>query len=116
MSRKPGEKAALGSNPLAAMSFDRDVWAGENYNAGRHPRPTIGICIAMPHKQKKLKLVPHPAVGHVLEAPPALKASDHTVDYTCAGCGEVLLHAEEEQVHNLLIRCSKCGSYNSTDV
>ena len=70
----------------------------------------------MPNRQKKLKLVAHPAIGHVLEAPPPLTASHHTVDYTCAGCGEVLLHAEEDQVHNLLIRCTKCGCYNSTDV
>ena len=48
-------------------------------------------------------------------APPVLKASDHSVDYTCGRCGTILLHAEENQVHGLLIRCTSCGSYNSTD-
>jgi hypothetical protein len=27
----------------------------------------------------------------------------------------VLMHAETGQVHNLLIHCTVCGSYNSTD-
>jgi hypothetical protein len=25
------------------------------------------------------------------------------------------LHAEDDQVHNLAILCTRCGSYNSTD-
>jgi predicted RNA-binding Zn-ribbon protein involved in translation (DUF1610 family) len=62
-----------------------------------------------------LKVVIAPATGVLLEAPPVLRASDHSVDFTCGRCGTTLLHAEENQVHGVLIRCANCGSYNSTD-
>ena len=62
-----------------------------------------------------LKVVTAPAVGVVLKAPPVLVASEHSVDYTCGRCGTVLLHADEGQVHGVLIHCTNCGSYNSTD-
>jgi DNA-directed RNA polymerase subunit RPC12/RpoP len=62
-----------------------------------------------------LKVVPAPAVGAVLEAPPVLKASEQSVDYTCGRCGTVLLHADEGQVRGVMIRCTNCGSYNSTE-
>jgi hypothetical protein len=56
-----------------------------------------------------------PAVGVLLEAPPVLKASEHSVDFTCGRCSAALLHADEGQVHGILIRYTNCGSYNSTD-
>ena len=62
-----------------------------------------------------LKLVNAPAKGIALKAPPVLKASDQSVDYTCGKCGTILLHAEKNQVHGVLIQCANCGSYNSTD-
>jgi DNA-directed RNA polymerase subunit RPC12/RpoP len=62
-----------------------------------------------------LKVIIAPATGHVLDAPPVLQASDHSVDYTCGRCGTILLHADEHQVHGLLIRCTQCGSYNATE-
>jgi DNA-directed RNA polymerase subunit RPC12/RpoP len=62
-----------------------------------------------------LKVIPAPAIGQVVHAPPVLKASDHSIDYTCGHCGTVLLHAEANQVHGLLIHCTACGSYNTTD-
>ena len=62
-----------------------------------------------------LKVVTAPAIGVVLEAPPVLKASEHSMDYTCGHCGAVLLHADEGQVHGILIHCVACGSYNSTE-
>jgi predicted RNA-binding Zn-ribbon protein involved in translation (DUF1610 family) len=62
-----------------------------------------------------LKVVIAPATGVLLEAPPVLRASDHSVDFTCGRCGTTLLHAEENQVHGVLIRCANCESYNSTD-
>jgi hypothetical protein len=62
-----------------------------------------------------LKVVTAPAIGVVLEAPPVLEASEHSVDYTGGRCATVLLHADEGQVHGILIHCANCGSYNSTD-
>jgi hypothetical protein len=69
----------------------------------------------MPNRKISLKVVTAPPIGHVLKAPPMLKASDHSVDYTCGRCGVILLHAEEGQCHGLLLHCTQCGSYNSTD-
>ena len=62
-----------------------------------------------------LKVVIAPATGLVLDAPPVLQASENSVDYTCGHCGTILLHAEENQVHGLLIHCESCGAYNTTD-
>ena len=50
-----------------------------------------------------------------MDAPPVIQASDHTIDYTCAHCGVVLMHAEEDQVHGVILRCTQCGSYNCAD-
>ena len=44
-----------------------------------------------------LKIVTAPATGIVLDAPPVLVASDHSVDYACGRCSTILLHAEEDQ-------------------
>ena len=63
-------------------------------------------------KRVSLKVIDAPAPGAVLTAPPPLIASAHTVEYTCGYCGVVLMHAEEQQVHELTIRCVSCGSYN----
>jgi predicted RNA-binding Zn-ribbon protein involved in translation (DUF1610 family) len=69
----------------------------------------------MTTRKISLKVLPAPAIGKVLDAPPVLTASEHSVDYTCGRCGTVLLHADEGQVHGVLIHCKNCGSYNSTD-
>ena len=68
-----------------------------------------------PNPSVALTVVAAPGNRHVVSAPPVLIASTHTVDYRCGKCGIVLMHAEEGQVRNLLIRCTECGSYNSTD-
>jgi hypothetical protein len=65
--------------------------------------------------RKKLTVVPAPRVGHVLQAPPVLMASNHSVDYVCGRCEVILLHADHDQVHGVLIHCKNCGSYNRTD-
>jgi hypothetical protein len=62
-----------------------------------------------------LTVVPATSVGHFVDAPPTIVASDHSIDYTCGGCGTVLLHAEEAQIFGLTIHCTQCGSYNSTN-
>jgi len=68
------------------------------------------------HPKIRLKIIPHSTRGPFLKAPPILVASDHTVDFTCGVCGTVLMHAENDQVHNLNILCTECGSFNSTDI
>ncbi len=50
-----------------------------------------------------LKVIIAPAVGVVLATPPVLMASEHSVDYTCGRCAAVLLHADEGQIHGVLI-------------
>jgi DNA-directed RNA polymerase subunit RPC12/RpoP len=70
----------------------------------------------MTARKISLKVVFAPPTGMVLDAPPVLKASEHSVDYTCGRCGTTLLHAEEGQVRGVLIHCKNCGSYNSTDL
>jgi hypothetical protein len=67
------------------------------------------------HARIALKLVPTDDYGHSASAPPILIASTHTIDFTCGKCGIVLMHAEEGQVRNLVIHCTECGSFNSTD-
>ena len=73
--------------------------------------------------QIRLKTIVGPGHMGLVSAPPIVNASDHTIfnesdhtiDFTCARCGVVLMHAEEDQVHNLAILCTGCGAYNSTD-
>ena len=74
----------------------------------------IKICFMSSRQQKPLKVVTAPLVGHILEAPPPLTASSHTIDFTCGNCGVVLIHADEGQVYGLLIRCTACGTFNTT--
>jgi hypothetical protein len=68
----------------------------------------------MTSRKVALQVVIAPAIGVVLEAPPVLMASEHSVDHTSGRCATILLHADEGQVHGGLIRCTNCGSYNST--
>jgi DNA-directed RNA polymerase subunit RPC12/RpoP len=49
---------------------------------------------------------------YILSAPPAIRLSDQSVDYTCGRCGAALVHAEEDQVQGLVIHCTDCGTYN----
>ena len=66
--------------------------------------------------QKTLKLVPEPlAVSAVAKAPPVLEAARPTNEYTCGNCRVVLMRADENKALTLVIRCTACGSYNSTE-
>jgi predicted RNA-binding Zn-ribbon protein involved in translation (DUF1610 family) len=69
----------------------------------------------MTSRKVPIKRVTAPAIGVVLKAPPMLVASEHSVDYTCGRCGTALLHADEGQVHGVIIHCTNCGSYNSME-
>ena len=68
-----------------------------------------------PHTRFSFKLVTPPFEGRVIEVPPVLNASDHTVDFVCGNCSAVLMYGEYGQVHNVTIHCLACGSYNTTN-
>ena len=65
--------------------------------------------------QKALRVVPAPLVMNAaMSAPPVLEDTGSTVEYRCGGCGAVLMRADEQQVHSLIIHCTACDAYNST--
>lgn len=68
------------------------------------------------HPKESLQVIAAPATGPVVDAPPVLVASRHTVNYQCGQCETVLMHAEPGQVQNLVIRCRECGTYNKADI
>jgi predicted RNA-binding Zn-ribbon protein involved in translation (DUF1610 family) len=53
--------------------------------------------------------------AHAVEAPPVLALGTEN-DYACGSCGTVLLRANAGQVHNVLLRCSRCGALNRADL
>jgi predicted RNA-binding Zn-ribbon protein involved in translation (DUF1610 family) len=67
------------------------------------------------HAQIRLKTITGPGLRELLSSPPILDASDHPIDFICGKCGVILMRADEDQIHNLAILCTGCGSYNSTD-
>lgn len=42
--------------------------------------------------------------------------SYHTLSMSHGQCDTIQLHAEENQIKGILIRCTKWGSYNATNV
>jgi hypothetical protein len=67
-------------------------------------------------QRQHLKIVDLPPGRKYVRAPPTLIASSHTIDYCCGNCGAVLLHADDGQVHNLIIHCTWCEAFNSTEL
>ena len=67
------------------------------------------------HPRARLELIVPPFVGHFIDAPPVLNASDHTIEFVCGMCEAVLMHAEHDQIHNVTIHCLACGAYNTTN-
>jgi DNA-directed RNA polymerase subunit RPC12/RpoP len=68
----------------------------------------------MVNPQRTLRIVEATGIEHAINAPPILYASSHTIDFLCGNCGAILLHAEDDQVHGLFIRCTQCESLNAT--
>ena len=75
----------------------------------------------MGNPQRRLRVVEAKGIENTVTAPPILYASSHTIELRlrklrsgCGNCGAVLLHAEDDQVHGLFIRCAKCESLNTT--
>jgi hypothetical protein len=67
-------------------------------------------------RQKVLQVVPAPLIEVVPQAPLAPEMPNPTVEFTCGNCGVVLIRGDEEKGYPLVVLCSSCGSYNSTDV
>jgi DNA-directed RNA polymerase subunit RPC12/RpoP len=68
----------------------------------------------MGNPQRRLRIVEARGIENAVNAPPVLMASSHTIDFLCGNCGAILLHAEDDQVHGLFIRCTQCESLNAT--
>jgi len=66
-------------------------------------------------KARKLKVIESPRTGHVIDAPPPIVASDQSNHYLCGHCGTLLVIADADQLHGLVVRCRECGSYNAVD-
>jgi hypothetical protein len=62
-----------------------------------------------------LKIAGQPGAERAVSAPPVLSASENAARFACGGCGTVLLHAHMGQVRNVIIHCTVCGAYNTTD-
>jgi DNA-directed RNA polymerase subunit RPC12/RpoP len=69
-----------------------------------------------PRQRMRLRVVARPAGGTNTKAPPILDASSGTIDYICGRCGTVLMHANEGEVHGVVIECLQCGAFNATDM
>jgi hypothetical protein len=75
----------------------------------------IGVSDA-PRRRMRLRLVTRPPQGTNTKAPPVLDAGSGTIDYTCGRCSTVLMHANEGQVHGVVIECLQCGAFNATEM
>ena len=66
--------------------------------------------------QKTLKVVPAPLlIEAVPKAPPVLETPNPTVECKCGNCGAVLMRGDESKNHPLMIHCTSCDAFNSTD-
>ena len=67
--------------------------------------------------QKTLKVVPAPLVIEAVpKAPPVLlEALNPTVELKCGNCGAVLMRGDESKAYPLMIHCTSCDAFNSTD-
>jgi predicted RNA-binding Zn-ribbon protein involved in translation (DUF1610 family) len=62
-----------------------------------------------------LRFLAEPGTQLFFSAPPIVIAGSPKVEFTCGTCDAVLILAQEGQVHGLVIRCTSCGGFNSTD-
>jgi hypothetical protein len=79
----------------------------------------LELVAAMPALlQKTLKIVPAPIVIEVVpKAPPVLETPNPTVECKCGNCGAVLMRVDEGKgkAYPLMIHCTSCDAFNSTD-
>jgi DNA-directed RNA polymerase subunit RPC12/RpoP len=68
------------------------------------------------NREKSVVIGSPPEGRYARDAPPVPSAGDNTLDYCCGECGALLMHADDQEVHNLIIRCTDCKSFNSMDI
>ena len=74
----------------------------------------LNLCAMSALPQKTLEVVPAPLVPTAAtNAPPVLEDQNPTVEYRCGGCGAVLMRADKNKLHALIIHCTSCDAYNS---
>ena len=64
--------------------------------------------------QKTLKVVPAPLAA-VPTAPPVMEALNPRVELKCGNCSAVLMRGDESKNYPLMIHCTSCDAFNSTD-
>jgi hypothetical protein len=79
--------------------------------------PNFELVAAMPAlPQKTLKVVSAPlAIEGLPKAPPVLEAPNPTVEFKCGNCSAVLMRVDEGKAYPLMIHCTSCDAFNSTD-
>ena len=63
----------------------------------------------------KLRVIPPPGIGYVVPAQPPITVAENTNHYLCGQCGTLLVIADDDQVHGLIVRCRECGRYNEVE-
>jgi hypothetical protein len=51
----------------------------------------------------------------VVSAPPVMEAPNPTVELKCGNCSAVLMRVDEGKAYPLMIHCTSCDAFNSTD-
>jgi hypothetical protein len=69
---------------------------------------------ALPQKTLKIVLAPL-AIDAVAKVPPVLEVQNPTVEYNCGRCGAVLMRADENKPPALMVHCTLCDAFNSTE-
>jgi DNA-directed RNA polymerase subunit RPC12/RpoP len=63
----------------------------------------------------KLRVIPPPGIGYATSAPPPLIVTPNANRYVCGQCGTLLVVADDDEVHGLIVRCRECGRYNQVE-
>jgi len=71
--------------------------------------------VAVEWRTLRLRVISPPSVGYVTSAPPTITVTAETNRYLCGQCGTLLLVADDDQVHGLIVRCRECGRYNEVE-
>jgi DNA-directed RNA polymerase subunit RPC12/RpoP len=63
----------------------------------------------------KLRVIPRPSIGYVTSAPPPITVTPNANQYLCGECGTLLVIADDDEIHGLIVRCRECGRYNQVE-